>query len=110
MIKIFFKIFLLSSLLFTSYNLPEIAEKIKNGKIKAGENYGMGIEERYHKIHNDILGIECSSCHIEKYQDDYLYQKKYKEFENGPVDRGICLGCHKENGPAKTKLYGNQGD
>jgi len=105
MFKILMKLFLLIPLTI-SIDISDVAKKIKNGEIDVGKNYGMGLEERYHKIHNEVLKIDCSSCHIEKYSDNYLYQRKYKEFENGPVDRGICLGCHKENGPAETKLYG----
>lgn len=98
-------------LLFTVYalaiNLPQTTRSIKAGKINVGKDTGMEPEKRFHTIHNEVLGLECTSCHISGFAPDYLYQKKYKDPDGpGHVDRGICLGCHKENGPAITKLYG----
>jgi len=87
--------------------IPSIAESIKSGKINVGGVPGMEPGQRYHNIHNEILGLECTSCHISTFAPDYPYQKKYKDVGGaGHVDRSICLGCHKENGPAETKLYG----
>jgi hypothetical protein len=94
-------------------NLAETAEKIVTGEIDVGKEFGMEIGKRYHTIHADILSLECTMCHISQYDPDYMYQRKYKlpmRGAPGPVDRGVCLGCHKENGPAKTKLYGMAGD
>ncbi|MEW6375023.1 MAG: hypothetical protein AB1502_04440 [Thermodesulfobacteriota bacterium] len=90
-------------------NLPETAKKIKEKKINVGKIPNMDLENRFHNIHNKVLGLECESCHISNYAADYLYMSKYKLPERGSpgvVDRGICLGCHKANGPAATKLYG----
>lgn len=90
-------------------NLPETAEKIVKKKINVGKIPDMAFENRFHNIHNKVIGLECDSCHISGYRDDFLYQLKHKLPERdapGVVDRGICLGCHKANGPAKTKLYG----
>ncbi len=88
-------------------DLPGTARAIKAGKIKVGKITGMEPGKRFHNIHNKSLGIECQSCHISSFAKDYAYQSKYKDIGGmGHVDRGICLGCHKENGPAVTKLYG----
>jgi hypothetical protein len=71
-----------------AFNLPSTAKSIKAGKIKVGKVTGLEPGQRFHNIHN-------------------LYQKKYKDVGGmGHVDRGVCLGCHKANGPAVTKLYG----
>ncbi|MFN3739467.1 MAG: hypothetical protein ACK4TF_02185 [Thermodesulfovibrionales bacterium] len=83
------------------------AKAIKAGKINVGKTTGMEQGKRFHNIHNKALGLQCQSCHISGFAPDYSYQKKYKDIGGmGHVDRGICLGCHKENGPAVTKLYG----
>lgn len=107
--KLFFilTVFLLGSFLF-AFGIPEIAKKIKKGEIDVGKEEGMGLEQRFHRIHNEVLGIDCSSCHLEKLPEDFLYQRKYKELPEdcpGQVDRSICLGCHKEDGPAISKFY-----
>lgn len=104
----FVVIFLSSSVI--SLDLPKTAKAIREGKIKVGNVASLEFGKRFHNIHNRILGINCESCHIEKFAPDYLYQRRYKKLEGpGHVDRGICLGCHKENGPAATKLYGAAG-
>jgi len=88
-------------------DISKTAKSIKAGKINVGKIPNMEPDKRFHNIHNKILGLECTSCHISDLAPDYAYQKKYKEIGGmGHVDRGICLGCHKENGPAVTKLYG----
>jgi len=88
-------------------DIPSTAKAIKSGKINVGKTTGIEPGQRFHNIHNKTLGLECNSCHISNFAPDYAYQKKYKDIGGmGHVDRGICLGCHKENGPAVTKLYG----
>jgi len=94
-------------------NLKDTAEAIAAGEVDVGEEYGMEDGQRYHTIHQEVLGLKCSSCHVDAYADDYVYQRRYKvpvRDAPGPVDRGLCLGCHKENGVAETKLYGTAGD
>lgn len=96
---------------FKSFNKKEIekiAREIKEGKIDAGKETGMEPGERWHNIHSEILKIECSYCHKEKYPENYLYQRKYKVPEReapGVVMRELCIECHSEKGPAITKLY-----
>lgn len=109
--KVTISAFVIIGLVFALYvlaqNIPEAAKSIKEGKIRVGEDKGMEPGKRYHNIHNEFLGLDCTSCHISEFSPDYVYQRKYKEISDmGHVDRGICLGCHKENGPAITKLYG----
>ncbi|WP_457556259.1 hypothetical protein [Candidatus Pyrohabitans sp.] len=92
-------------------NLWETAEKIRSGEIDVGEEYGMELGKRWHNIHAEVLGLKCSYCHISGYADDFLYQRRYKlpvRDAPGVVDRAICLGCHKQNGPAR-ELYMNAG-
>lgn len=94
-------------------NLPDTAKKIASGEVDVGSEFGMEIGQRYHTIHVDTLGLACTTCHISGYADDYIYQRKYKvpvRGAPGVVDRGVCLGCHKENGPAVTALYGTASD
>jgi len=110
-VKMTITIVLVMGLIFTGYsfamNLSQIAQSIKAGKINVGKTPGMELEKRFHNIHTKVLGLESTSCHISVFAPDYIYQKMYKDVDGmGHVDRGICLGCHKENGPAKTKLYG----
>lgn len=91
----------------SAHDIPGTAKSIKAGKTNVGKVTGMELDKRFHNIHNKVLGLECTSCHISSFAPDYAYQKKYKDVGGmGHVDRGICLGCHKENGPAQTKLYG----
>lgn len=110
-IRIAIAVLLVMGLIFGGYafalNIPQTAKSIKAGKINVGKTTGMEPGKRFHNIHNKTLGLECTSCHISGFAPDYAYQKKYKDVGGmGHVDRGICLGCHKENGPAVTKLYG----
>jgi hypothetical protein len=101
-------IFLLTVIIFSGTDVKKVAEDIKKGKIDVGGEYGMEIGQRYHKIHSEILGIDCEKCHIEKYEENYLYQRKYKLPEGdapGVVKREVCIKCHKLKGPASLKLY-----
>jgi hypothetical protein len=92
-------------------SLRRLAEMIRNGTIDVGTEYSMNITGRYHTIHG-VLGSDCATCHVApQYDDDYLYQRKYKEpdlNDSGIVDRGRCLSCHKEGGTA-SELYGDIG-
>ena len=92
-------------------DIAKIAKDIKEGKINPGGEYGMEMDQRWHNIHSEILEIECEKCHIEKYPNDYLYQRRYKvpvRDAPGVVKREICLECHGVKGPAVTKLYGKK--
>ena len=110
---IFIILILLTStgLLFAGkINFGWTTKAIEEGKIDVGTVPDMDYGNRYHNIHTEVLGLDCTSCHINKYADDYLYQRKYKlpvRDMPGPVDRGACLSCHREGGVAKTILYGS---
>jgi|Deesub1362A_J573_1020465.scaffolds.fasta_scaffold00006_328 hypothetical protein len=94
-----------------SNKVKEIAKDIKQGKIDVGEEYGMEPGKRWHKIHSEILEIDCDDCHIEKYDDNYIYQRKNKvpvRGAPGVVKSELCLECHRKGGPAKTELYGKK--
>lgn len=88
--------------------LAELAEKIRKGEIDVGNVYSMKPGARYHNIHANVLGLDCTTCHVaNKYPDDYLYQRKYKlpiRGAPGVVDRAVCLGCHTKGGIAH-ELY-----
>lgn len=94
-----------------SIDLPQTAKDIAAGKIDVGKTPDVEIGNRFHNIHNKVLGLECGSCHIRGYAPDYLLITRDKAPEGGSpgvIDRGMCLSCHKENGPAATKLYGSE--
>lgn len=93
-------------------DLLEMAEAIQEGNIDVGKQYGMHKKRgRYHRIHSEVLGMECESCHVgKKYAPDYLLLTKEEEERRAAgqgkrpksdvVDRSVCLGCHKTNGIA----------
>ncbi len=94
-------------------NLTDTAKDIAANKIDVGKVPDVKPGNRFHNIHNKTLGVQCTSCHIPKYADDYLLITRNRPPENGApgvIDRGMCLSCHKKNGPAVTKLYGSQAD
>jgi hypothetical protein len=96
-----------------SVSLPEVAKKIQQGKIdvggKANKAYGMAEDQRFHRIHAGVLGLECVTCHTEQ------LRSSVKAFTEPPavdvsakspglVDRQVCLGCHTA-GPGRD-VYG----
>lgn len=90
-------------------DIRKIAEEIKGGKIDVGKEAGMELDQRWHNIHVNELNMDCEKCHIDRYEENYLYQRKHKVPERdapGVVKREICLPCHKKGGPALTELYG----
>jgi hypothetical protein len=89
--------------------LPVLAEAIKDGEIDVGTEYGLGLDQRYHKIHATVLGLECDACHIAKVDatNKVLSAWNVSPQAPGPVDRRGCLGCH-HAGPG-SDLYGSSG-
>ncbi len=89
--------------------LLELAEAIRRGEIDVGTTYGLALGQRFHNIHANVLGLACQTCHqASKYPEDYLYIRKYvaeKLVEEGKllgvVDRGVCIGCHRQNSIAR---------
>ncbi len=94
-----------------SVNLAELAEDIRNGNFDVGTKYSTDFSAgRFHKIHTDVLGLSCSTCHAgTEYQPDFATLRKYENDPGtspGMVDRSSCLGCHKTGGPATTWYSG----
>lgn len=92
------------------FELRKIGEDIRAGKIDVGDKYSVDAKTgRYHAIHVDVIGMECSSCHFgERYHPDYLLvgkDKPYPRRAQGQLDRSSCLGCHRE-GAEGTTFYG----
>ncbi len=87
--------------------LPETAKAIEEGKINIGKEYGLAPDQRYHKIHATVLGLECATCHM---ADVDATNKEVSAWNvspqaPGPVDRKGCLGCH--NAGPGNNLYGS---
>lgn len=86
-----------------SVSLPEVAEKIQQGKIdvggKANKAYGMAQDQRFHRIHAGVLGLECATCHGEQLPPSVVTFTAPPAVDvsaksPGLVDRRVCLGCH----------------
>ncbi len=89
--------------------LPAMAQGIRSGDIDVGSEYGMGVDQRYHKIHATVLGLECFTCHSTDMSVEYqlFSAQDVSERAPAPVDRTACLGCH-SNGPVNA-LYSFDG-
>ncbi len=89
--------------------LPATADAIHKGEIDVGKEYGLALEQRYHKIHTTVLGLECASCHLAKADATNKVSSAWNVSPQapGPVDRRGCLGCH-HAGPGGD-LYGSIG-
>jgi hypothetical protein len=98
-------------------DLKELRDLIDNGLIDVGKDYGLESYQRFHKIHHDTLGLECSSCHVaEKHADDVMLLNRYtidrkveEDVMPGIIDKSVCLGCHKTGGVA-PEFYGSYSD
>ncbi len=89
-------------------NLPATADAIYKGEIDVGKEYGLALEQRYHKIHTTVLGLECTACHyLAKVDDTNKVSSAWNVSPQapGPVDRRGCLGCH--NAGPGSDLYGS---
>lgn len=96
-----------------SVSLPTVAEKIQQGQIDVGgkENkaYGMADDQRFHRIHAGVLGLECATCHgaevnpsVAAFTEPPAVDVSVKS--PGLVDRRVCVGCH-QAGPGRS-FYG----
>lgn len=90
--------------------LAGLAEAIRNGDIDVGTEHGLAFDQRYHKIHAEVLGLECATCHT-KANDMPTSQAIFSAQDvspqaPGPVDRRACLGCHR-TGPGKDLYASN---
>lgn len=91
--------------------LTDVGKAVRDGKFDVGKLYSVEHKEgRYHNIHVDVLGLECTSCHYgDTYLQDYLLVGKadpYPKRAKGRYDRTGCLGCHREGGEG-SPFYGN---
>ena len=57
---------------------------------------------RFHQTHTKKLSLQCDTCHASE-QKDVLFLRSGEAQGLGPVDRHVCLDCHKS--PAKPAWY-----
>jgi len=76
--------------------LPSLAQAIRAGEIDVGEEYGLGLDQRYHNIHATVLGMGCNTCHsqVADTELDVFSGQDVSPQSPGVVDRRGCLGCH----------------
>lgn len=90
-------------------SLPGLSQEIRKGQFDVGKQYGMAQDRRYHRIHSEVLALECAACHVEKFPAGVEVFSlppavDVSKDSPGPVDRRICLGCHA--GGVASKAYG----
>lgn len=90
-------------------SLPALAEEIRKGQIDVGKQYGMAPDLRFHKVHSDVLALECSACHADKFPAGAGIfalppAVDVSKDSPSPIDRRVCLGCHVEG--IARKVYG----
>ncbi len=92
-----------------SMSLSTLAEKIRKGEIdvggRANKAYGMAQDQRFHKIHVGVLGLECTTCHVsdQPRSVEFFMVKPAVDVPDaslGPIDSRVCQGCH-TRGPGK---------
>ena len=59
--------------------------------------------DRMHDVHEKKVGMECADCHT-KAHTDILLMKTYASKGDKPVDRNVCVACHRQ--PRKPAWYG----
>lgn len=63
------------------------------------------VKGSFHRAHTQKLKMACDNCHAPELKDAlFLRGAEVSASGPGPVDRGICLGCHQA--PAKPTWYG----
>lgn len=80
--------------------LAALAAGIRAGDVDAGDEFGVGMGQRFHTIHAELVGMACTQCHVDEAPDEVA---PAPEGAPGVVDRRVCVGCHL-NGPA-TPLF-----
>lgn len=80
-------------------SLPTLAEKVRKGEIDVGKAYGLALEQRFHRIHAEVVGLECATCHVEKLPASATVFTLRPAVDASPdspdlIDRRACLGCH----------------
>ena len=76
--------------------LSQLSAAIRNSDIEVGDEYGMAVDQRFHTIHVEVVGMSCVLCHVMDAPEEVA---PAAEGAPGVVDRRVCLGCH-ANGPA----------
>lgn len=98
-------------------SLRELGQDIRAGLYddvvgKEGvDNWGMGIEQRFHLIHSEVLNLECTMCHkAELAPGEVIFSGRVSDLALpfGAVDKRVCIACHSPGGPARL-LYGPGG-
>jgi hypothetical protein len=90
-------------------SLPGLAEKIQKGQVDVGKQYGMALDRRFHKIHGEVLALECATCHAERVPaGTEIFASPpavdVSKDSPGPIDRRVCVACHV--GGVARKAYG----
>ena len=69
-------------------------------------DYGLAFGRSYHRIHTVQLGLGCTACHQQGMEDaDAIFSRQdVSPQAPAPVDKGICLACHR-TGPGPN-FYG----
>ena len=80
-------------------SLSAMAEKVRKGEIDVGKSYGMAPDRRFHKIHNEVVGLECATCHADRVPTSaapFMVRPAADISADSPdpIDRRACLGCH----------------
>lgn len=90
--------------------LPALAQKIRSGEIDVGEEHGLAPDQRYHKIHTTVLGLECASCHAREFtrREVIFFHQDVSPSAPGPVDRRSCLGCHQAGAASLLYTFGSR--
>lgn len=89
-------------------DLKQVAKDVRDGTVAVGTTYSMDRTTRYHNVHAKAVGLNCESCHMEVYAPDMLLVGRNKVLSAkhpGPVDRTVCVACHRGGGPGRL-LYG----
>ncbi len=76
--------------------LPEVAQAIRAGEIDVGQEYGLGLDQRYHNIHATVLGVSCNACHSQAADTELevFSGQDVSPQSPGASDSRACLGCH----------------
>ena len=77
--------------------VEELAQKIRSGEIDVGTEHGLGLGQRYHRIHATVLELECVTCHISEADttQTVFNAQDVSAAAPGPVDKRVCLACHR---------------
>lgn len=92
-------------------SLSAVAEKVRKGEIDVGKAYGMAPDRRFHKIHTEVVALECATCHADKMPasaEAFMVPPAVDVSAESPapIDRRACLGCHLA-GPGRN-VYGSR--